>query len=201
MRDRRPRSRQPRRADGRRILVVTEGTVTEPQYVQGLNAYLRTHGVTATVKTIGVGQDPVKVVENCIDLRESEESKGKEYAYDTCICLVDADRHLHLEEACRRAQEEGILLLVSNLKFEVWLRWHKERKDGRLSSRELDTVVNKLGLVKGKRLVARFPFENVDTAYSYASQVDPGLASGRRGPDPSSAMPILVDLMKGKEVV
>lgn len=195
------RTRRPVHSEGRRILVVAEGEVTEPQYVQRLSAYLRTRGVTATVKTIGTGQDPVKVVKKCVELRETEVArKGREYAYDFSVCLVDVDRHAHLHDACKLARDEGILLLVSNLKFEVWLRWHKEHKDAVLSSEELNTVVTKLGLVDRKKLVATFPFHTVDDACAYARKLDPEMAPGRVGPDPSSAMPILIDLMKGQEL-
>lgn len=35
------RANRPKRQPAQRILVVTEGTRTEPQYVEGLNRYLR----------------------------------------------------------------------------------------------------------------------------------------------------------------
>ncbi|TWJ07597.1 RloB-like protein [Stackebrandtia albiflava] len=187
---------RPRRQPAQRILVVTEGTRTEPQYVEGLNRHLRSAGATAIVKPVGVGKDPAAVVRKCMEIRDKAVSDEKEY--DICVCLVDVDRHEALRTACRLADSESILLLASNLKFEAWLRWHVEDKRSALSSGQLDDLLAKLGLVTKKMLAPRFPFHAVQGACEIARRADPDLAAGRIGPDPSSAMPILVDLMSGR---
>lgn len=186
------RARRPARKLAKRILVVTEGTRTEPQYVELLNSFLRTKGVTTLVKRVGVGADPLKVVQKCINLRD--EVRGDE-RYDCCVCLVDVDQHAALLDACRLAANESILLLVSNLKFEVWLRWHAEDKTSALTSSQLDERAESLKLIQNKVLRPSFPIHNVDMACDIARRVDPDMAPARVGPDPSSAMPFLVDLM------
>lgn len=190
--------RRPRRELAQRILVVTEGTQTEPQYIDGLQNHLRSKGATATVKAVTVGQDPIKVIQKCIEIREKGKKSGE--GYDTCVCLVDVDEHANLSEARKKTEQESILLLISNLKFEVWLLWHKEDKTAALSGKELDRRVAQLKLVEKKRLTKDFPFDAVDRAYDSARRVDPELTPGRQGPTPSSAMPILVDLMRGKPI-
>ncbi|MHA3946776.1 RloB family protein [Cellulomonas bogoriensis] len=174
---------------------MTEGMKTEPQYVELLNAFLRSKGATAVVKRVGVGGDPLKVVRRCIDLRD--QARGEE-RFDACVCLVDVDQHAALPAACELADRESVLLLVSNLKFEVWLRWHAEAKRSGLTSSQLDRLTQKLGLIKNKRLPPTFPIHQVHTACQIARQADPGLRAGRVGPDPSSAMPVLVDLLLGR---
>lgn len=169
---------------------------TEPQYVEGLNRYLRSAGATAIVKSVPVGRDPIRVVEKCIEIRSMAEQNKKEY--NTCICLVDVDQHATLLAACELAVRESILLLISNLKFEAWLRWHAEDKCSALTTSQLDALTSKLGLVTKKILTPNFPYQAVDSACAIARRVDPGLGPGRIGPDPSSAMPILVDLMRGR---
>ena len=186
---------RPHRQPARRILVVTEGTRTEPQYVEGLNRYLRSKGATAIVKPVSVGKDPLRVVQKCVEKRDEAAQNDKEY--DDCVCLVDVDEHQTLPAAVQLAEQEKIRLLISNLKFEVWLRWHAEDKRSALSSAQLDDLVAKLGLVKGKILSQLFPFHQVHDACKTARVVDPELRAGRKGPDPSSSMPILVDLMQG----
>lgn len=190
------RTGRPKRQPARRILVVTEGTRTEPQYIEGLNRYLRSAGATAVVRSEPVGKDPMKVVRKCIEIRDKAVSDKKEY--DVCVCLVDVDRHEALPAACQLAARESILVLVSNLKFEVWLRWHVEGKRSALSTSQLDELTANLGLITKKLLAPTFPFDAVYKACETARQADPDLASGRTGPDPSSAMPILVDLMLGR---
>ncbi len=188
------RRRRPARATRKRILVVTEGTRTEPQYVERLDAYFRHRGSTAVVKSVGVGKDPLKVVERCIQLRDR--AANTEASFDSCVCLVDVDQHSSLEYACALAQSESIYLLVSNLKFEVWLRWHAERSASALTSAQLDQRIAKLSLLDGKTLAAGFPIESVERAYDFARRVDPDLRACRVGPDPSSAMPVLINILQ-----
>lgn len=190
------RTTRPKRQLARRILVVTEGTLTEPQYVEGLSRYLRNAGATAIVKSVAVGKDPMKVVRKCIEIRDKAASDGKDY--HDCVCLVDVDQHEALPAACQLANKESVLLLVSNLKFEAWLRWHVEEKRSALSSTHLDGLAAKLGLVTKKTLALTFPFHAVHDACEIARRADPDLKPGRIGPNPSSAMPILVELMLGR---
>lgn len=189
------RRRRPTRELTRRILVVTEGTMTEPQYVERLDGFLRSKGATAVVKRVGVGRDPLKVVRKCIELRDKARDEG---SFDTCVCLVDVDQHATLSAACELAARESILLLVSNLKFEVWLRWHAEDRRSVLSSSQLDERVEGLGVIKNKALPPSFPIDQVHVACQVARAADPGMAAGRVGPDPSSAMPLLVDLLSSE---
>lgn len=179
----------------RRVLVATEGVLTEPLYVEGLNSYLRAAGVTVTVQKVPVGRDPLKVVQKCIEVREKAKKSSKDF--DICVCLVDVDQHASLASACSLAEEEGVLLLITNLKFEVWLRWHAEDRSGALSSSQLDRVAEDLGLMREKRLSVTFPFDGVDSACMIARRIDPEMKSARIGPNPSSALPLLVDIMRG----
>ena len=142
----RGRKSRPSREIARRVLVVTEGTRTEPQYVERLNTYLRSKSATTVVKPVGVGQDPLRVVTKCVDLRDADARDEK--AYDVCVCLVDVDQHSTLPDAVRLASDEGVILLISNLKFEAWLRWHAEDKRSALTSHQLDERVANLGLIK-----------------------------------------------------
>jgi len=192
---RRRRPYRTHRSLARRILVVTEGTRTEPQYVERLNGYLREKGATAIVKPVSVGKDPLKVVQKCVEKRDEAAQNGKDF--DDCVCLVDVDEHQTFSAAIQLAEREQIRLLISNIKFEAWLRWHAEDKRAPLTSTQLDDRVEKLGLVNGKFLSDLFPFHAVHKACETARAVDPEMRPGRKGPDPSSAMPILVDLMQG----
>lgn len=194
MRNRPKRKRTTITNEYRRLLVVCEGVLTEKQYVQGLHSHLRRGGITTTVRVVGVGKDPLHVVEKCIEVRNKEEAKSD--IFDICVCLVDVDQHSTLDEACNVASKNNIQLLISNLKFEVWLRWHKEDKRSALTSIELDHLMDKLDLCTDKRLNSNFPFHHVEQACSIAYQADKDLSACRKGPDPSSAMPILVNLLK-----
>ena len=189
----RRRGPRPRRQEARRILVVTEGTVTEPQYVEGLNNYLRSKGSTTTVHPVKVGKDPLRVVDKCIAYRD--DAQRKDQGFDECVCLVDVDEHGTLKEAIELARCERIFLIISHLKFEVWLRWHKEEHRSALTSTQLDKRMEELGLVTRKKISHSFPYDKVGFACKIARLADPDLAPGRIGPNPSTAMPLLVDLL------
>lgn len=177
----------------KRILVVTEGTTTEPEYVELLESYLRSVGSTTTVKRVGVGRDPLAVVQKAVELRDKA---VEESAYDHCVALVDVDTHRSLPQAVTLAAANDIDLLVSNLKFEVWLRWHVENKTSSLSSAQLDRLMAAKKVLSGKHLHPSFDIAKVAVASATARRVWPPLAPGGPGPDPSTAMPYLVDLMK-----
>lgn len=192
------RKSRKRRQEYRRLLVVTEGVVTEKQYVERLEQYLRASNYRVSVKSVGIGRDPREVVKKCIEFRKNAKKRDK--AYDHCVCLVDVDQHTKLKEATEMAQREGIDIIVSRLKFEIWLLWHVSDSRGASTSKQLDDLVAKHKLLREKHLSPRFPIERVDEAINRAYVADPQLCRGRVGPDPSTAMPILVRMMRGKGV-
>lgn len=67
--------RRPQRRERKRILVVTEGLRTEPQYLDRLQQCMR--DANAVVKHRGVGKDPRDVVKKCIELRDAASQAGK----------------------------------------------------------------------------------------------------------------------------
>lgn len=194
----RQRKAHPPRREHRRLLVVTEGLATEKQYVERLNQHLRDSAVAVSVKAVGVRKDPLEVVKKCIELKDAAARSRK--AYDQCVCLVDVDQHTTLDEAAKTARAADVGLLVSRLKFEVWLLWHTSESRAANSSKQLDALMAKHELLyKEKHLALRFPIENVDDAVHTARLADPEMAMGRVGPDPSTAMPLLVALMRRED--
>lgn len=190
------RSSRPKRTQYRRVLVATEGKETERQYVESLVQTLRSGGVAVSVTTAHGDSDPVSVVKKCIQVRDDE--KKKRETFDQCVCLVDVDTHAHLDEAITLAEKNGIQILVSNLKFEIWLLWHVDDSAGEKTSKQLDGLMEKHSLFqKKKHLSAKLPINNVDQAVAVARRVDPDLAACRKGANPSSAMPVLVDILRG----
>jgi hypothetical protein len=185
-------ARRPKRALRKRGLVVTEGTCTEPQYVDMLKRHFR--GGQVSVKTVGVGQSPMRVLSRA--RKEVKQAKRNSEPFDWCCLLLDVDQHTDLDECLREALRDGIKVLVSNLKFEVWLVWHVTDLRSVEGTKELDRRVRKEDIMSGKHLNRRFPIHNHPQAVERARRADPDLAAGRVGPNPSSAMPVLIDLMR-----
>jgi hypothetical protein len=109
------------------ILVVCEGEVTEPDYVDG---FRRAYGAnTVRVKVVAPGGDPVGLVERAVQLRaeaddRAERERDENRRYDEVWCVFDVDEHARLRQARDRAAEAGIRLAVSNPCFELWLLLH-----------------------------------------------------------------------------
>ncbi len=185
------RGRQPRQ-ERRWVLVATEGKVTEPEYLQLLQQVLPRRIGQVVIKPVGVGLDPVHVVKEAIKHRDHELDSGD--PYDHCFCLVDVDRHANLNEVLVLARHEGIDVLVSNPKFEIWLHWHlADSRPG--TSKGLDHEIDKRKVLRGKNLTSQFPVASHDAACRRALQADPGLAPCQVGPVPSTALPVLIDYL------
>ena len=118
--ERRSPSRQPKAL----IVVVTEGTSTEPGY---LKLFARLHGSeSATLKVIPLGADPRKVVERAIDESPLESDKR---SGDAVWAVFDRDDHKRFNEAVDLARGKGIKTAVSNPCFELWCILHYELLD------------------------------------------------------------------------
>lgn len=112
--------RLPRRAPKSRVLVVTEGTKTEPAY---FTAFARVVGAsTVEVTIVGTGNDPKTVVIRAIEERRRHRSSMAED--DSVWAVFDRDDHPRFNEAIQLARANGIGLAVSNPCFELWALFH-----------------------------------------------------------------------------
>jgi hypothetical protein len=207
---RKPRSpkRQPRQERHIKVLICTEGAVTEPQYFEGISKPIQEiYHVTLDVIP-GQHSDPVKVVEKCMEKREERENskKNQDFPYVRCFAVVDVDhwdnpikgKLSRLRQAILLAKENDINVLVSNIKFEVWLLWHKNTYNKSLDSKSLDRHCknkdNKI-LKEGKNIVPDFPFQNWEEACKRANQHG-RVKANSIGRNPSSALPRLFEALK-----
>ena len=177
---RKPRSTyRPKRQEIRkRILIVTEGAVTEPEYFERLRKIIApNYAVILDVrpklrKSRGNRKwksNPVSVVEECISLRNHDRSQQSsnntdQEPYVACFAIVDVDDwdssrnpSSQLNKAIHLAKDNEIQLLISNLKFEVWLVWHLEGTTPKLTSTELDKQCLHKKILNGKNLHPDFP--------------------------------------------
>lgn len=146
-----------RRIENKRILIVAEGIKTEPQYFEGLASHLNAQAVQViSVKPVGVGRDPLRVVQEAESRRRKEIRDGD--PYDAVWCVVDVDTHATLPQACRLASKSKLDLAVSSPCFEVWLLWHFEERTAWSTADDLSERLKKFGF-SGKSLPPNFPFE------------------------------------------
>lgn len=121
------------------ILVVCEGEVTEPAYVEGFRL---AHGATTVrVQVESPGGDPKALVERAAALRDKAElearrARDRNLRFDEVWCVFDVDRHQRLEEATREADRSGIRLAISNPCFELWLLLHFDDQTAHLTPKQ-----------------------------------------------------------------
>lgn len=178
---RRPRQHKTRYA------VFTEGRVTELQYLEKLRQRIRPQH--AEFKFIKIGKDPSAIYKRCLRVLKQDN-------FDQGIIVVDVDQHERLEEMlddCRRSPH--VNALVSNPCFELWLLWHATDRRGYTETRECVRLARINNLTGDKDLNTKFPIASFPEAAKRAQQAWSELAPNKKGPNPSSAMPWLINLM------
>lgn len=110
-----------------RILVVTEGRLTEPQYLDGFVKACRNPRVCLVVaRDHGT---PRRLVEIAKELKGQAQQEARKHddenlLYDAVWCVFDVDEHPKIDEAVDMARANGIRLAISNPCFELWLLLH-----------------------------------------------------------------------------
>ena len=102
------------------MLIVCEGSKTEPWYFQALVARFRLS--TANVVVEASGSDPSWLVRKAKSLRDIERRRGNRY--DSVYCVFDYDQHTHFNTASNEALSAKLKLARSWPCFEFWLLLH-----------------------------------------------------------------------------
>lgn len=170
-----------------RYAVFTEGLVTERQYLELLLKHLRPRHAAFSIKPIG--KDPSRI------FTEYRKAKGRG-DFDRAILVVDVDQHHKLDEVLRECRSStSVDAIVTNPCFELWLLWHAADRRGYTETRECVRLARINNLTGDKDLNTKFPISSFPEAMKRAQQAWSELAPNKRGPNPSSAMPWLIDLM------
>ncbi len=121
---RKPRSKLARKKSARepydRVLIVCEGTKTEPQYFAGMVRHYKLS--TANIKVVGQGADPLSIVKKAKEL--SRQERDHEENYDVVFCVFDRDEHTNFETATAAANSSNLRLSRSWPCFEFWFLLH-----------------------------------------------------------------------------
>ena len=116
------------------MIVVTEGTKTEPRYI---DEFRRIHHLTnVRVKVEGTGFDPKSVVEKAIDFKEDADADRRDTSQTQVWAVFDKDEHDRFEEARRLAKDKGIHVAISNPCFELWAIYHYQDHPGQHIERD-----------------------------------------------------------------
>lgn len=132
--------KQGRRATFDRILIVSEGSKTEPNYFREIRAAYRLHTASVEVQPSQLGTAPIQVVQYAQALFEQGDTHKKIQArgFEQVYAVFDRDDHVSYFEALRLAESlDGKLkndakqfirfkAIASVPCFELWLLLHYE---------------------------------------------------------------------------
>lgn len=123
------------------VVVVCEGTTTEPQYIEALAAEPEVRHVAAVdlrLEAADEGEVPLTLVRRAIAIERRAKKEGGEVDEIWCVFDVEWPRnHPNLREAMTLAESNGIHLAVSNPCFEIWLILHFKDAAGFLLNDEV----------------------------------------------------------------
>lgn len=172
--------KQARRADYDRLLIVCEGTKTEPNYFKEIRQTYRLHTANVAIYPSTSGTAPIQVVEYARELvkKGNPHRNIKPFAFEQVYVLFDRDTHVSFHEACQLAKSlDGKILndndqriifraIVSVPCFEIWLLLHFENIERSLPGVEIlkrlrrhlpsyeKAIVNSFALTRHKHDVA-----------------------------------------------
>jgi hypothetical protein len=189
----RPPARRPAfKSPKPRMLIVTEGAVTEKKYLEGMIAWLKNSRVD--FKVIGGVGVPATIVQFALDLKRSAEEKSRlqrddNLRYEEIWCAFDVDQHPKLPEVCKLAQQHGIELAISNPCFELWIWLHFDDSPGVQSPQSLQCMLRRY--LPDYRKHVRFSdvSQGYHDAVRRAEQLDhQAQAVGRPGRNPTTGI-------------
>ncbi len=216
-RDNQPKARQlarkehktARRVDHPRILIVTEGSKTEPLYLEEIRAAYRLHSASVAVQH-SLGTAPMQVVEYAEQLFiDGDLNRGiRHRSFDQVYAVFDRDEHATYFKALAAANAKDGKLLNDNREaisfkaiasvpsFELWLLLHFEDVHASL---ERDEVLRRLkrylpAYEKGAGGVFAATREHVDTAIQRAKQLAEQ-HSAYTAPEPYTGMAELIEIL------
>lgn len=182
------------------ILIVCEGSVTEPTYFKRLRREWKLESTRVVICGDECGSDPLSDVRYAFERKQKrkKEAKSGEPEFDRVWCAIDSDQHPNLNAARMFAREKKMEIALSVPCFEYWFLLHfvystRPFADCRAVEREL-----RAHLAGGNYVKSRPPLEELmgrtDDACERAGR---GLAD-RRGADtmnPSTTVHQLVSVL------
>lgn len=145
-RDRKRARRRPYRDAKPLILIITEGKVTEPDYLDGFAKACENPRVR--IEMVEDAGDPRAIVRAAKSRklaaeRRSRQEQDDNLKYDQVWCVFDVDEHAHRTEAKQTATKNGLSLAVSNPCFELWLWLHFADQPGMQTSQDLRKMMKR----------------------------------------------------------
>jgi RloB-like protein len=138
-----------------RFLIVSEGELTERQYLASIRRSLRAR--SNDIDFIPPGPtSPVEIVKRALDLRRKAYSEKDPYDFVWCIfdveSKVDQKARPRLSDAIAMAKKLKINIALSNPCFELWILLHVTQQEAWIGNDKVQSLCSSLGLVVHKEI-------------------------------------------------
>ena len=132
------------------IRVLTEGEITEPEYLTAWARHNRSH---VRLDISDRGMTPKTLVSRAKDhVRKNRPTKRRGPDYDEIWCVFDIDNHPHVPQAVEEARHGGIEVAVSSPCFELWLVLHAHAQTAHIDRHGAQRLSADLGLSRDKTI-------------------------------------------------
>lgn len=161
--------RQKARLDTRPlILIVCEGRVTEPEYINVVRVREKINLVRIIIDR--EGGTPKTLVDRAVEekKRAARTPFGK---YDELWCVFDFDEHPFIPEAKQKAAANGIRIAMSNPSFELWLMLHFGYHSAPISRQDARRACERAIAGYEKHIPGDVIYPRLDTAIANAKQL------------------------------
>lgn len=201
-----------RRASYDRILIVSEGSKTEPNYFEEIRSTLRLHTANVVVRPSELGTAPIQVVDYAKQLfLEGDRHRNiQPRAFEKVFAVFDRDEHQSYSNALSVAESLDGKLKNDNKQvirfqavpsipsFELWLLLHFENVQSQIDRHEVLRRLKKHipQYDKGCKGTFKMTHEHLGTAFSRAEQLGQQ-NSAYTHPEPYTAVGNLVQLLTG----
>ena len=204
--------KQGRRANYDRILIVSEGSKTEPNYFEEIRSTLRLHTANVVVRPGELGTAPIQVVQYAKQLfLEGDRHRNiQRLAFEQVFAVFDRDDHKSYSNALNAAELlDGTLkndnrqlirfqAIPSVPSFELWLLLHFENIQSPIDRHEVLRRLKKHipKYEKGCKGTFKMTREHLELAFSRAEKLGER-NSAYTDPEPYTAIGNLVQLLTG----
>ena len=187
-----------KRETRKRILVMCEGKVTEPEYFDGLKDDAKNPLVT--VRSVPVGGEPKKVVDAAIHAKTISDRNRKnpdKNTYDEIWAVFDRDDHARFRDALDRAKQSGVLCAPSIPCFELWLLLHFQDQNASLDRSQAKRLLRKHVPDYDKHVDFVLFSKGIDDACGRAAQLRSVRSDRQAERNPSTDVDLLVERIRG----
>lgn len=187
-----------------RLLIVTEGEKTEPQYLEEIRVHYKLTTANIKITNCEYGTAPQQIVQFAEDIFKQTKQ------FDQVFCVFDRDEHQSFDNAVASATAKNkkfrndrgepveFFAVPSNPCFELWLLLHFEQFNKLVHRDVISERLNKAGYInnyqKAQKGLFKLTREKINGAHINAEQLD--LERARHGNNvPYTAVSALVKLL------